>query len=175
MNNLRLIAITKYCFWFLAVALVIFLLWKNYSPLGSQHIDFNLMPNIFVSEINPSARITAPFCEKDSCSQIMFGDPLYFDLLLARKFDLATIKIYYSSDVDIDLRLGMQTREGWNYMIKTPDKIDKLETLATAEFSFPLSQALVNKRRINFIISAPEIRTEDKEITIHKIEFDLKR
>jgi len=133
------------------------------------------MPNKFISDINPTARVTPPSCDNETCSQVMFGDPLYFDLLLARKFDLAKIKIYYSSDIDMDLRLGMQTKEGWNYMIKTPDKKDKNVNISIAEFSFPLSQALINKRHVSFIISAPETKAENKEITIYKMELDLKR
>jgi len=159
----------------LTLVLVGYLIWQNFSPIGSQVIIYGLQKNKFISPINPSTRIKPLACVNNECTQEMFNDPVYFDLLLARKFDSLKIKIYYKATEDIDIRIGMQTKEGWNYMIKNSDRISQDSGWDTAEYSFPLSVALVKQRHVNFLISAPGLKAHNSSIIIKQLTFDLSR
>jgi len=165
----------KHAFRLAALGLIMFLFWQNFSPLGKQSIEFDLTKNQFVSVLNPSTRIEPVHCENNICTQIMHEDPIYFELLLARKFDSLRVKLFYRATFETEIRIGMQTKKGWNYMLKSPNSTTEQGDWSVAEYSFPLDAALVEGRKVNFMISAPSTRTDDVQIIIHKIELELNR
>lgn len=169
------IKFSRILFLSLSVVLIVYLIWQNFSPLGSQTIVFDLKNNKFISKLNPSTRINDPVCDESQCTQTMFEDPVYFDLLLARNFNSLKIDLTYQAKSPIDIRIGMQTKEGWNYTIKNKKSISKSNGWQTADYYFPLSAAWKNKRHVNFLISAPEIKDNDKEIIIKELKFELQR
>ncbi len=175
MNPTKQIFVIRYSLWSLAAAIILFLLWQNFSPLGSQHIEFNLSKNKYISNLNPNTRVTPVICQNKECVQTMYEDPLYFDLLMTRNFDLVKISLYFQGDQEIQIKMGMQTSEGWNYMLKEPTDIYQENNWQIAEYSFPLEAAYVKMRKINFIISAPGVKDLDKKVIIKKMSFDLYR
>ncbi|KKQ79810.1 MAG: hypothetical protein UT02_C0023G0006 [Parcubacteria group bacterium GW2011_GWC2_38_7] len=171
----QIIKSTRIILLILAGLLILYLIWQNFSPIGSQTIIFDLKDNKFISKLNPDARITEPECNESLCTQTIFGDPVYFDLLLARNFKSLNIELTYQSEESIDVRLGMQVKEGWNYMIKNKSSEVESNGSKTASYSFPLSSAWKNNRHINFLISIPELQSSDKKVIIRSLRFDLQR
>lgn len=163
-----IIHISKWLFISLAAAVVIFLFWKNYSPAGEQTVDYDFTKNNFTAGLNPSTRVQKIVCDKiEGCSQEVFNDPTYIELIMPRRFQTADIQLAMDNSNAFDVYLGVKTGPGWQYALS---KIDQ-----SGNAHLDLSDAYINNRVAKFILSIPSLKDNQYSIRIKDIKFTFKK
>ena len=166
----------RYILLAIAGVLFIYLLWMNFSPLGEQTITYKFEKNPFTEGLRPSTRINEIECQKGiGCSQVVFSDPVYFDLLLPRKFQSVKLEVQYQDTSQKEVKAGIRVGDEWQYFEETlaPQGIDSQWTTGTAVLN--LKTANIQANKATFVLSAKHIKDNAETIQINEINFYLSR
>lgn len=172
-----IVKLLRYTFIVGAVLILVFITWKNFSPLGEQVIEYNFETKTpFIQSILPLTRVEKIKCEKEiGCYQEIFNDPTYLEILMPRKFKTVTIQIQYQTDNDFPLKIGMQLYKNWGYDSKTSNIISEENGWLTSEVEFDLEKTYIEKRKASFAISMEPIKDNEETMRIRDMRFKFER
>lgn len=167
-KDIIIINFAKWLFIALSAGLVIFLFWQNYSPAGEQTVDYDFTKNNFTAGLNPSTRVQKIVCDKiEGCSQEVFNDPTYIELIMPRRFQTADVKLTLDNPNNFDIYFGVKTGPGWQYALT---KVDQ-----NGNAHLDLSGAYINKRIVEFVLSIPSLKDNQYSVKLKDIKFTFKK
>lgn len=106
-------------------------------------------------------------------------EPIYFDVYYPGKFQSATVKIIYKNTGGQMIRMGIRKPGEWNYEFKTLEENKNGFVFAQGwrekEMNFDLENVLVEKNKLRFIISSPNLETNQNEILVKSLGVVLKK
>lgn len=168
----KIIIALPYC---LAVIVLIFLLWKNYSPLGQQVIIYDFAHGIpFTQGLTPSTRVQKIDCSQNYCSQEIFDDPTYLDLILPRKFEKLDIELIHQTTT-YKMGVGLKLGEPWQYEIQPLRMTSSASDWTISRAQLNLKNAFLHGRSISLLFSIPEIKNNQGRVGIKEIKFIFSR
>lgn len=176
MRNLG-VKILQIIFLAAAIGLLIFLFWKNYSPLGQQTIVYNIGErSSFTAGLWPSTRVEKFTCvQPGGCSQKLFDNPVYINLLMPRPFQTLVVEMTYQNPDNVPVKLGIKSGPGWQFFEAPLETLGSSDEWQIAQSSFDLNRAYITQRQISLVVSAPQLKNRDHYLLIKQIKFILNR
>jgi hypothetical protein len=176
MNNNKFLKYVRLVLLVTAGVLFVYLLWMNFSPLGEQTITYSFEESPFVEGLRPSTRIQDIECQKNiGCSQVIFSDPIYFDLLLPRRFQSVKLEVKYQDPSEEEIRVGVRVGDEWQYYEETLVTQQTDNTWTTGVATLNLKIATIQANKATFVLSTKHIKDNPETIKIEEIKFHLKR
>ena len=155
--------------------LIVFVVFFNYliaqKVVYADSLEYQTTPittNKFVKGPYPVGRIMA----NNQTWQII-NEPVYFQTYAPRHFSSAQITLTYRKPVDFSVKLGVKMKGG-EYAFYFLDFLNESEDWQTQTFYFNLSGADFHDNKLQFVVSAPGISTDQNleikqtEIILHK-------
>jgi hypothetical protein len=142
----------------------------------------------FISNFYPIDRVgDIEIDDLGRCFQRIISDPAYFKIILSRSFSEVKLKIYYQSERQDLLQIGlMKNSQGpldWAFQLQTienkiikPKVIPQLsDDFKVGQVDFSVTSDFDAGRQLEFILSAPTLSKNQGQIKVYKIEADLIR
>jgi hypothetical protein len=155
------------------------LVYKDFVPSGRLLIDYDfcgLTP--FVSEFSPHGRVLdiekIKTADEKYCQQKMVIDPVYFDVRLPQRFDVARLTVWYQKTPAAKLQFGPAVDlSAWQWQLKDLDYVRNEDEwqIGTAEYDLSLSK--MDNNRLRFLVSSPGLSAANSEIIFKKIEIEF--
>lgn len=156
--------------------LFIYLFWMNFSPIGEQTISYEFKENIFTEGLRPSTRVQEIECQKETgCTQKVFSDPVYFDLLMPRKFQSAKIELKYQDESEKEIKIGVRVGDEWQYFQETLVPQETMDGWTVGTASLDLKIANIQSNTATFMLSIPHIKDNAETINLKEIKLYLTR
>ena len=156
--------------------LLLFWLFKVNVLVGNTlayHNDFsNNYP--FISDLFPKGRAQL----SEGVYEINL-EPVYFDVYYSRDFKTAEVKLVYKNEGGQLIRLGVREPGEWNYNFKILEDENAKPRLVDGwregKLIFDLDKVLVEKRKIRFIISSPNLETNQNKVLVKSLGVVLNK
>ena len=176
MNNNKLLKHIRSILLIAAGVLFVYLLWMNFSPLGEQTITYSFKESPFTAGLRPSTRIQKIECQKNiGRSQVISSDPIYFDLLLPRRFQSVKLEIQYQDPSQEEIKVGIRVGDEWQYFEETLIRHQTNSAWTTGTAVLNLKIANIQANKATFVLSAKHIKDNSETIKIREIKFLLSR
>ena len=162
-----------------AICLVVFLIYQDFVPSGILIVENTIKERSAIfSDFYPNVRIREIECdEAGECWRTMTCDPLYFDITIPRNFDKARVIIEYKKDSEQEIfQIGLRKKGNeWNFQLKPLEKLENVGGWETAGATFSIPPEYIIDRQLKFMLSAPEMDINRREIQINSIQVILER
>jgi hypothetical protein len=168
-NYLKIIRIVLIC---LAGLTVIFFISKDLAWLGKLEFqtDFNKFTP-FISILKPQDQVEI----KDLA--YIKQEPVWFDIYMPRDFEVARLDFTYKNDYNYKIEVGPKIAED-NNPLQILDETGvsvPANTLKTKSLEFDLKSLPIRYGRLRFMITAPELKDENRGIEIKELKVSLSR
>ena len=159
------------------VILFVFLFYRYLIPSGKLAVNYDFCnESPFISRLSPDGRVLPIEKEQAFCQQKMVIDPVYFDVRLPQSFRQAEIFLEYKKPPEQSLMLGVRNSlDAWSWQVKDVVGYVDQSGRSYAQVFFDLQGAVLENKRLRFIISSPGLETKNQEITFYslKIKFSF--
>lgn len=179
----KIIKIFRWILVCFAVAVVLWLFYKDFVPNGRLEVENNFKKrSALISGLYPLERLRSVEREGDIYYETIRIDPVYFDLAIPRFFQKAKIIIKYQNPSQNLFQIGIKdVNSDWNFLFKTIENrgegIRSKETdgWQIAEIDLELQPWFINNRKLYFILSSPLLYSKGGEIKVSQIKIILER
>jgi len=159
------------------IALASFLI-IDLNPSGILDVSYHLCdPSPYVSEFSPHGRVLDIERKNGYCTQTMVIDPVYVDVRLPQQYDRVTIQLRYRKEEGVPLAVGVRTSlDEWQWDIQSAQlqersKLVTYKDWERASVQFDLTQIPLDRRRVRFMISSPQLDETGKVIELREVHF----
>ncbi len=160
------------------VIFFIFIICKNFIFWGELESVYGFdKNNPVISILKPAGRSLK--VEKDEFGdyyQSIIIDPVYFDLYMPTSFKKVELIIKYKTGDEQIVKVGPQVfGGGWNYWLMDLDCDNIVGGWCVSRLEFDITKVFAPNRKINFMISSPELDVSGNKIDITEIKAVLKK
>ncbi len=166
----------------LFVVITLFVLWicdQNVPFAGHKRIEYTFGElNGVISQLRPLSRAsTIGEANAPKGVQIVFEDPVYFDIKTPVSYENVVFTVAYQNHSNRKLGIGMKMGEGWNFLVK-PFNETRTEDFQESRIAFDLRNVPRVNGKYTFLFSIPGLTLQGREkefVTFSHMSVELER
>lgn len=151
----------------------VFLVYQYIIPSGKLEVNYDFChESPFISRLSPDGRVLPIARNGDFCQQKMVIDPVYFDVRLPQSFQKAEVVVNFKKSFWQPLKVGVKTSlEDWSWNMAEVVSYDLKDGWYSGVASFDLAGAIMENRRLRFIVSSPDLSKKDQAVIFREIKI----